>query len=158
MPARSAAAKPPVPLRGKSPIIDQTLAYWQRIRAGREMPARADLNPAEIPKLLPYVILMDVLREPLDFRYWLVGTEIDRICHRNYRGMKFSDLPDKKPPNPIWQHHREAVETRAPVRRELAYVGPDGDVRRIEHCLMPFSTDAKTVDQLLIAVEIERRF
>ncbi len=160
-PAQAAAvpAKPaaPAPRVKSSCIIDQALAYWQRIRAGREMPARPDLNPGDIPKLLPYMILMDVLYDPLDFRYRLVGTEIDRICSRNYKGMRFSELPDKKAPNTIWQHHREAVETRAPVRKELSYTGPDGDVRRTEHCLMPFSSDGKTVDQVLVAVDIDRR-
>ena len=139
-------------------VIDQALAYWQRIRGSRAMPARADFSPADIPKLLPYVILMDVLRDPLDFRYRVVGTEIDRICARNYKGMKFSELPDKRDPNPIWRHHREAVEARAPVRRELSYVGPDGDVRRIEHCLMPLSSDGESVDHILVAVEIERSY
>ena len=158
-PAVSAPAMPAEPAQRtrSSKIIDQALAYWNRIRAGREMPARADLNPGDVPKLLPYMILIDVLHDPLDFRYRLIGTEIDRIVARNYKGVKFSGLPEKRAPNPIWQHHQETVETRAPVRKELSYYGPDGDVRRIEHCLMPFSSDGKTVDQILVAVDIERR-
>lgn len=159
MPPRKSApaAAEPMP-RAKPGAIDNALAYWQRIRGKREMPARADLHPGDIPKLLPCIILIDVLHDPLDFRYRLVGTEIDRICSRNYKGVKFSELPDKKAPNPIWQHHQEAVETRAPVRKDLSYTGPDGDVRRVEHCLMPFSSDGKTIDQILVAVEIERRY
>ncbi len=141
-----------------SRIIDQALAYWQRIRANRAMPSRADLNPGDIPKLLPFIILMDVLHDPLDFRYRLIGTEIDRIVHKNYRGMRLSEIPGKEAPNPIWQHHQETVEARSPVRKELTYSGPDGDVRRIEHCLMPFSSDGKTVEQILVAVEIERQY
>jgi len=151
------SAPPPAAVRAKPGVIDQALAYWNRIRAGRPMPARADLSPGDIPKLLPCVILMDVLHEPLDFRYRLIGTEIDRICHRNYKGAKMSELPDKRSPNPIWQHHQEAVETRAPVRRALSYVGPDGDVMRVEHCVLPFSDSGKTVDHLLVAVDVERR-
>lgn len=155
--APAVAVVEPMP-RAKPGAIDNALAYWQRIRGKREMPARADLHPGDIPKLLPYIILMDVLHDPLDFRFRLIGTEIDRIVARNYKGVKLSELPDKRAPNPIWQHHQETVETRAPVRKELSYIGPDGDVRRIEHCLMPFSSDGKAVDQLLIAVDIERRY
>lgn len=152
-----AAAAPPAVARAKPGVIDQALEYWNRLRAGRPMPTRADLSPGDIPKLLPYVILMEVLHGPLDFRYRLIGTEIDRVCRRNYKGAKMSELPDKKSPNPIWLHHQEAVEARAPVRRELSYVGPDGDVKRVEHCLLPFSGDGKTVDHILVAVDIERR-
>jgi hypothetical protein len=156
--AKAAAAKPGAPARAKPGVIDQALAYWNRIRTGRPMPRRADLHPGDIPKLLPYVILMDVLREPLDFRYRLIGTEIDRICHRNYKGIRMSEVSDKRSPNPIWQHHQETVEARAPVRRALSYVGPDGDVTRVEHCLMPFSDDGSTVDHILVAVDVERRY
>jgi hypothetical protein len=152
-----AAAPSAAGTRSRPGIIDQALEYWNRLRAGRPMPARADLSPGDIPKLLPYVILMDVLHGPLDFRYRLIGTEIDRVCRRNYKGAKMSELPDKRSPNPIWLHHQEAVETRAPVRRELSYVGPDGDVKRVAHCLMPFSADGARVDHILVAVDIERR-
>ena len=33
-------------------IIAPALAYWDRVRGDRAMPARADINPAEIPQLL----------------------------------------------------------------------------------------------------------
>ena len=139
-----------------SPIIDEALAYWHRIRGARPMPSRADLNPADIPTLLPFVILVDVLRDPLDFRYRLIGTEIDRIVHRNYKDIRFSELSDKKRGSAIWQHHEETVATRAPVRKDLSYHGPDGEVRRVEHCLLPLSSDGSTVDILMVAVNIER--
>lgn len=157
-PAAVAAKPSEAPATRKSDVIDRVLAYWHRLRGERAMPTRADLNPLDIPKLLSSVILMDVQHDPLDFRYRLIGTEIDRICNRNYKGMRLSELPDKASPNPIWLHHQETVETRAPVCRDLSYVGPDGDVRRIAHCLMPFSSDGRTVDHILVAVDIERRF
>src|SRR4051794_10782916 len=50
--------------------------YWQSLRRGRRLPARADVDPIEIPALLPNLILIDVEPSPLRFRYRLVGTRI----------------------------------------------------------------------------------
>ena len=40
------------------------LEYWRGKCDGRAMPARADIDPLEIPRLLPYVYLVDVLDDP----------------------------------------------------------------------------------------------
>jgi len=56
------------------PIVFEALNYWESKLNGRRMPARRDFEPVfEIPHLLPWVILVDVLREPLDFRYRVIG-------------------------------------------------------------------------------------
>ena len=49
------------------------LAYWRQKKGDRRAPTRADIDPAEIKRLLPYVGLVDVERSPLRFRYRLVG-------------------------------------------------------------------------------------
>src|SRR5215510_12704428 len=38
--------------------------YWRRTGAGKAMPARADIDPLDIPQLLANVFLMDVVRGP----------------------------------------------------------------------------------------------
>ena len=90
--------------------------YWQSKLAGRSMPTRADLDPPlEIPRLLPWIILTDVLlRDPLDFRYRLIGTAIrDRIAG-NYTGMRLMELPHQRPGSRIWDTRAECVRTMAP--------------------------------------------
>ena len=41
--------------------LEEAYRYWQRKAATRAMPCRADIDPTEIPKLLPDVMLVDVL-------------------------------------------------------------------------------------------------
>src|SRR5260370_36282844 len=61
-----------------SPITDRRLRqwndYWRCKAAGRAMPRRADIDPTEIPNLLPDVMLVDVLPQGR-YRYRLIGTE-----------------------------------------------------------------------------------
>jgi len=49
--------------------------YWLAKRGSRTMPARADLEPAEIKKLLPMMVLVDVTADARRFVYRLVGTQ-----------------------------------------------------------------------------------
>jgi len=51
-------------------------AYWLSRRGVRIMPARRDLNPGDIPALLPYLMIVE--KDAYQFRYRLVGSAIVR--------------------------------------------------------------------------------
>ncbi len=76
--------------RMESQFGDERLArlyrYWWQKRGDGVAPHRSDLNPAEIPDLLPIVHLIDVRWEPLSFRHRLVGTEIVEWLERDVTG------------------------------------------------------------------------
>jgi hypothetical protein len=38
-------------------------SYWREKSAGRPFPDRRDIDPVEIPDLLPFIVLWDVLPE-----------------------------------------------------------------------------------------------
>jgi hypothetical protein len=60
--------------------LDRLFLYWCSLRRGRPAPGRPDLDPADIPDLLPIINLIDVRPEPPRFRHRLIGTEIvDRL-------------------------------------------------------------------------------
>ena len=56
------------------------------------LPARADLDPTEIPRLLPYVELTEVLDGGADFRFRLVGSHLVDTDQINPTGQRFSDF------------------------------------------------------------------
>ena len=145
------------PPRSDSVLLQNALAHWHRIRGGRHLPLRADFDPSEVPALLPYVIVIDVLRDPPDFQYRLLGTAIDRVLGGDYRGRRYSELEYTRPGTPIWDEHCRVVAEKAPLRSDVAYVGPDRAVQRAEHVLMPFSDVGETVDMLLAVVAVKLR-
>jgi hypothetical protein len=59
-----------------TPFVIATFDYWTRKVRNRTTTARRDLDPCEIPSLLPWLILTDVSDNPLDFRYRLIGTQV----------------------------------------------------------------------------------
>jgi hypothetical protein len=54
--------------------LEQAYRYWRSKAAGRVLPRRADIDPTEIPKLLPDVMLVERLIDGR-YRYRLIGTE-----------------------------------------------------------------------------------
>ncbi len=138
------------------PRAEVALTYWQGLRQGRKMPARADLDPTAIPRRLTGVLLVDVLKDPLDFRYRLVGSDIDAISQRNFRGVRFSEILHMRRGNRLWAQYQEVAKTGRPLWSAVPYVGAVPFIRRILHCLMPLGADGETVDMVFAVVDIER--
>ena len=88
--------------------------YWMSKRAGRRMPSRSDIDPAEIADLLPNVILIDVKHDPLDFRYRLIGTVIDAHMKEPMTGRWMSSIPHQRAPSRIWSAISAGSNMRMP--------------------------------------------
>lgn len=131
--------------------------YWDSKRAGRTMPARTDIRPEEIKTFLPHVVLIDVLHDPLDFRYRLIGTAVVANLLRNYTGVRLSEVAHQRPPSRIWTIFETAVMRRRPSLNDMPYVGPHKDFLAVRDMVAPLSTDGRTVDMLFIVVDFVRR-
>jgi hypothetical protein len=140
-----------------APRLKEALLYWQGKRAGRAMPARRDFDPVEVPKLLPYVMLYDVLTAPLDFRYRLIGTEARSLLSQDYTGKRFSEVAGKGAGSVIWDNCEQVVRAKAPFSRAPPYIGPEPHLRNCENLLMPFSEDGDAVNLIVQVISFERR-
>jgi len=101
-------------------------------------------------------MLIDVLREPLDFRYRLIGTEARSILKADYTGKRFSDLPGKGKGSIVWDNCEQVVLTKAPFSRSPPYAGPEPYLRHCENLLLPLSEDDMEVGMILQAISFER--
>jgi hypothetical protein len=139
-----------------SPRLREAYIYWDAKRQTKLMPSRADLDPVEIPRLLPYVILIDVMREPLDFRYRLVGTQACFIMRRDFTGQIFSEIPGSGKESALWQGCEAVVSSKAPMYWQLPYAGPDRFLRNYENVLLPLSNDGVSVTMIFKVISFER--
>jgi hypothetical protein len=137
-------------------LIDEAWAYWNRMRGTRRMPSRADLDPIDIPRLLSSTALVEVLRDPLDFRFRLLGTAIDSITERNLRGLRFSEIPYLVPGNKGWADYEHVATTGLPLKTDRAYVGKSRLVLKLTDSLFPLSTDGEVVDMIWSYLDISK--
>ncbi len=141
----------------RSKINRQALDYWIRIRGERAMPSRADLDPIDIRRILPNVVLIDVASEPLDFRYRLIGTKIVSQLNNDHTGKWMSEIPHQKPPSKIWSSCETVVNEKIPMTTEVPYTGRNKDFAVSEDIVMPLSGDGVTVNMLFVVVDFFSR-
>jgi len=126
-----------------SPLIVEGFRYWNERRRGRPMPERGDLDPLiDIPRLAPSLMLFDVRRDPLDFRWRLVGSRIRQYMWKEYTGEWFSEDPrynDRE--SAVWLALARVEAERRPVLLRPDYVGPHKDFLHVENVLMPLGVD-----------------
>jgi hypothetical protein len=76
--------------------LRRLVAYWLDRRQGRTMPARRDIDPVDIPAVLPFIWLNDVVPgaapgDELRFRCRLAGEAINAVHRRSVRGLTLED-------------------------------------------------------------------
>jgi hypothetical protein len=137
-----------------SPILREGYGYWRGKRGDRSFPSRHDFDPLlEIPKLARHMMLLDVLRDPLDFRYRLIGDKLRDHMGENWVGRRWSEIPQQRLPNPIWMHHQWVVENGEPRFIRPNYVGPHHQFMFIESAVLPLGDDPERVEMLMLFVD-----
>lgn len=137
----------------QSRTVQDGYSYWRSKMAGSRFPARADVNPVDIPRLMPHVVMVDVKREPeFDFRYRLIGTYVAEHLYNDHTGSWFSELEHQKAPSQIWQNCKTVCETGQPMHANTPYVGPHRGYMQVEDVILPLADDGKTVDTLLVFI------
>lgn len=99
----------------RHPTLQRFFAYWRAKAGTRPMPVRADLDPIDFRYALGYIVLVDVERNPLRFRFRLYGSGlVNYFGDGDYTG-KYADelLPADYAPFVV-KAYTAAVERRVP--------------------------------------------
>ena len=124
--------------------------YWHSVRQGRAMPARRDIDPTGMRRLLPNVFLLDVIDRR--FRWRLAGTRIGDLEHGEHTG-KWLDDTIRHAQDPFLSFCRLTVEQRRPTCHAALRADLDGSNRPLVRTLLPLSEDGVTVAMLLGAID-----
>jgi hypothetical protein len=135
-------------------LIHTAHEYWRRKAAGRSMPSRADIDPAEIASLLPHVMLVDVLDDG-GYRYRLIGTETAAKQGVNATGMRLTEaIPDPHYRAHVISLYDECVRERRPLYSERVFFGADGigPERHMSNLFMPLSNTGVWINMIFAIV------
>jgi len=135
--------------RLRQPVLRDLHAYWNSRRRNRSMPARADIDVVEIPALLPYVFLVDVLEEPLDFRFRLAGTHFRESTGQEVTGKRIVEVFPQQFGDEVRRIWGKAVEERRPVlgRGDLWISGRE--YVKWEGAVLPLAAPDRSINMLL---------
>lgn len=133
-----------------SPRVRRLYEYWMQKKGERPMPARADLDPTEIPDLLPYIIMARLERVPFRVRYTLVGTRCVANGDFNYTGHYLDELDFRTEHDTDWQEiYALLVREKIPILGCCQVLFTNGGVKPYVVALLPLSTDGIEVDQTI---------
>jgi hypothetical protein len=112
------------------------------------MPSRADIEPLELRKYLPGIILIDVVDDERRYVYRLVGTREVAMRGKDPTGQSILQgffAPNLAAALAILD---KVVTTRAPLFMHRDFTAPDGRLGYEDIVMMPLSEDGERVSML----------
>lgn len=129
-------------------------ALWLESGPPGRIPRKADISPTLYPPhLLPNMVIVDVERDPLRFRYRLSGTRVDLIHNRNLTGL----YVDGQSPPSFVQHltedFTELARSGRPQFIELEFRNEAGYRRHYRAIRLPLLGRSETIDHIVVLVD-----
>lgn len=133
--------------------MQEVKAYWNAKRGARLMPRRADIDPFELRRHLPYLSLLEVVRPEaeLDFRFRLLGTEITGHLGRDSTGKTVREVYTLADPELLrWMLDSctAVVEKKLPVLAHGTLRAVAKEFISFDTLLLPLSEDGEEVNML----------
>ena len=128
---------------------EELYGYWAGLRKADRLPGRRDIDPADFKRHLPTVSLVDVRRDPLDFKTRLAGTALYGVYGREITGLRMEDIYPQPEASEWRDRLKRVVETRKPAMgvHSLAWRGTAR--LSIVWLRLPLAADGATVDMIL---------
>ena len=131
------------------------LHAWWRAKTGTAdaLPSRADVNPAELRHLLPHIALVDILRDPLDWRYRLVGTRMVDVMGGERTGKRMRELLSPPAIEGSVMLMTRLLETRAPLAFSGTLYWLEKEYVGFHALVLPLSNEGMEIDMALMGLE-----
>jgi hypothetical protein len=137
------------------PDTQGVYAYWKAKRGDRLMPARADLDPADLVPYLPTIMLVDVrpgrsITGGPVYVYRLVGTAEVAVRGQDPTGQPVETHGHGLTLLDAVRNYDQVVESRAPWFDGYETLLTDQDLRDGESVFLPLSGNGQDVDMILV--------
>ena len=127
----------------------EMFAYWASLRRGASLPARVDLHPASMKRLLPTVSLIDVVKEPRDYRLRLAGTGLYGVYGREITGRTLDDVYNAAAADYWRKELDKVVDERRPGVGVHSLAWRGAPHMSILWLRLPLASNGKDVDMIL---------
>lgn len=135
----------------KSGLQQELLDYWDSRCVYSAMPARADIDPIDIPHLLPHIGLIDVLGGGIRFRYRLVGTHLAEVFGTDFTGTYLDQAVDRVDINHLLGLYKRCAQGPRIVYSESEFSYRDRSHLWVSRLLLPLSSDGMRVNMLMFS-------
>jgi hypothetical protein len=134
------------------PPLAALYSYWSRLRKGGEIPARSDLDPIDIPRLLRYVILAECYDAGRRIKFRLTGSDIAFAPGADLTGRY---LHERGPRTPYLDHlselYRLGATSTEGIYSAFSYgYALDNGPKQVSRLFLPLKGTAEIPSMLLV--------
>ncbi|WP_259782305.1 PAS domain-containing protein [Aestuariispira ectoiniformans] len=133
----------------RDPRHRELYSYWGEKKGDRRVPRRADIDPVDIPRLLPNIFIFDVIREPRDYVLRLLGTSLVSVLGKDFTGAAFDKMYQGDTAKILRYQYDWIVDHWEPVYDRLDAAWMSKDYIYYDRLLLPLSDTGERVDKLL---------
>ena len=132
-------------------------AYWQAKRRAGRLPARADIDPADLKPILPNIILLHVHDDPFRVSVRLRGTRIDEFRPKGkWTYLDEANTFDRGRKEDYLREMEFVVQHRRPVYARDWMTSRFGALCDLHAGIWPLSSDGVRVDMLVAIEDFDR--
>ena len=128
----------------------QIYRYWRSKCVGDRLPKRSDIDPSEIPRLLPQLTIVEVVADERRYIYRLIGTREAEVRGNDPTGKSIAESFFGPSLDNVLGCYDKVVATREPLYDDDEYVTPDGRFSDDETLFLPLAEDGQTVNRILV--------
>jgi hypothetical protein len=126
--------------------------YWSERCRGRRMPSRADIDPTDLGKLLPNLMLIEAMDGPARrYRYRLVGTRVVQATGEDRTGRHFDEVEFFRRFPEVLAQYGALVETADPQFMPEPFRNEThGTTYEVERLMLPLGRADDQVEMILV--------
>lgn len=134
----------------RSPLVKRAFEYWSAKKRCDRLPARADIDPVEIPSVLPYLTLVERDEKDRRMRYRLFGSALVDLLGRDPTGLYLDEVYPDFNASPSKLFREQVFDMGKPSHRigrpTLRFAK---DFYSVERLYLPLAEDGRQVDMVI---------
>lgn len=134
-----------------NPKVVRFFKYWLSLNPEKGLPGRQHFDPLDIPDLMPRIWMLDVLRQPLRYRYRFAGTKEVETLQREVTGKMFEEVhPQAYNRQETTGRLGDSVQHGVATYRKGKIIAIHKKEHMIvENCVVPLARDGLLVDLIV---------
>jgi len=131
----------------ESRAIRQLFDFWQNRCGNGRIPARSDIDPAEILPLLPNIIMVEFELAPFRVRFRLVGTKVVEVTGFEFTGRYLDEIASEADAAPFAECYKIACRKQVPVARRITWRFDRETTGDYDFAVFPLESDGSFATQ-----------
>jgi hypothetical protein len=136
--------------------LSRMLDYWRSIAKGRRFPSRRDLDPLDIPQLLPFLTLVDVQPTPPCFVYRLVGTAAAEILRKDLTGQPVGSGVKPEEMAEVMLRYQTVRDEGAPIYQRTRTQEQENDYTLVDRLMLPLGEGEEVSKIISLLIRAQR--